>query len=144
MPSQEQTLSKIGNPATLIALGAGPLFVYPCLYVVMLTADSVFGDRLILDHMIFVSRRDIWDLFWADWAAALLPSFVLALPVLIAALAIHHRTGRSFWILLPGLALTAGLIVSIAVFAGAHMMEIFAATILFSFPATWILSKCAA
>ena len=140
MTRQGHPAPKLWTPATLITVGVAPLFLYPCLYVVLLATDTVFGDRIILDHLFTVSKRDIWDLFWGDWGAALIPSYLIALPTLAAALVSRHRTGKSLWVSLPALALAAGLVVSIAVFSGGHMFVIFTTAILFSLPSTWVLS----
>lgn len=142
MPPQGHFPPQLRTPATLILIAAAPLFLYPCLYAVLLADDTLFGDRLILD-LLSVSKRNIWDLFWEDWAAALPLSYVVVLPTLSAALFVHRRTGRSLWMLLPALALVASLVVTIAIFSGEHMMVISATAIVFSIPATWVLSRCA-
>ena len=139
---QDSLTSKLTAPVTLMAISLGPALLYPCFYIVLLAADTLLGDRILLDHLMNVSKRDIWDLFWSDWAAALLASYVLLLPVLLAALTIRHRFGTNLWLSLPGLALAGSLLVSISVFSGGHLMVLFAAALLFSLPATWILSKC--
>lgn len=129
--------------ATALAVGIAPLFLYPCFYVVVLGADTVFGDRIIVDHLVNVSKRDIWDLFWSDWASSIVPSFVFVIPTLVAALALNHYRKISLWALLPGLALATSLAVSMIVLSGNYIAVVLATALLFSLPVTWILSKCA-
>ena len=140
--AQDSLTAKLTAPVTLMAVCLGPAFLYPCLYIVQLATDTLLGDQVILDHLLNVSKRDIWGLFWSDWASALVASYVLLLPILLAALAIRHRFGTSLWLSLPGLALAGGLLVSITVFSGSYLVVLVAAALLFSLPATWILSKC--
>ena len=64
----------------MLVIAVGPTFLYPALYVVSLLADTFMGDRIIVDHFLTVSKRDIWDAFWGDWFAALMPTYLLAVP----------------------------------------------------------------
>jgi len=113
-----------------------PLLLYPVFYLVCLIQDTVFGDRLIVDHLRYVGRRDLLELFLRDWAAALPLSYLVTVPVLVLAVLIVRRgiAGVCTALAVPSLAVAAIL--------AATVLGINALPVLATSAAVFILLPC--
>lgn len=60
-----------------------PLLFFPVFYVLVLVADTLVGDRLIVHHYLYVSRRELLDVFLSDWYNSLFMSYAVTLGFLI-------------------------------------------------------------
>lgn len=128
------------SPAVVAAIVIGPLLFFPCFFVASASIDTFFGEQTIVDHAIFVSKRDIWNQFWQDWAMALVPSYLVLTPLLAAASALRSKV--SIWLTLPVAAIVAAIVAALFAPPGLPIVLSLAIAILYFVPATWILSKC--
>jgi hypothetical protein len=119
----------------------GPLAFFPVFYAMTMVGDTLLGDRLILDHFIHVSKRDIWDMFWSDWISALLASYAFVLPLLVLAIAAKQKWRVNLVLALPSAGLLAAAMISFIFFAGSNLPILVATVVLFFVPMSWILQR---
>ncbi len=139
MPAPRKTSS---NTAVTALMLLSPPLLYPVFYLVCLIQDTVLGDRLIIDHLRYVARRDLLELFLRDWAAALPVSYLVAVPVLGLAVLIVRRgiAGVCTSLAVPSLAVAAMLSATVLDINALPVLATSAAV--FILLPCWVLSRC--
>ena len=125
-----------------LAILIGPAMLYPSFYLVTFVKDSLSGDRVISYHFLYISKKEIWSIFWSDWAASLFVLYLLVVPQILLSLAL--RAGKKIpisWSLsITGL--LSGSLVSFFYFGSQFLDVLLISSLIFTLPAAWIISSC--
>ena len=116
--------------------------LYPCFYLVTFVKDSLNGDRVIAYHFLYISKKEIWGIFWSDWAASLFLLYVLVVPQILLSLALRARNEIPINWSLSLMGLFSGSLVSFIYFGSQFLDVLLISSLIFTLPAAWTISSC--
>lgn len=116
--------------------------LYPCFYFSLLVFDTLRGEQQIIHRALQISQREIWDLFWGDWWAALPFSLALCLPLILLLKRLSaNRTGRTRW-LPPVLFGGVAIVLSFGLLRGEYLEVLLLTALGYSVLVSMVLSRC--
>jgi hypothetical protein len=97
---------------TILAYVLSPVLGYPLYFLVANAIDSLFGDRRLVQWLLFDSRRELLEIFLDDWAHSLPAMLAVSLGLIMPVHALLARFGRLSIIRFGGLVSTIMLVAS--------------------------------